>query len=320
MELANETRDYDVYTDLMSDDPVVDVKYDDIRRHIRPGLVVDDGCGDAALLERVAEDYPDIALIGVDLSEEMLDRARARAHLGGFDDAVVQFLQVDMTRTVPRIGRADTVISSSTCHELWSYGDGDAILDQYFDAKWHELANRGRFIIRDVVGPVDPDRDIYLWLNSDDGDNTGIYRAFDDDAAQTDHLDRLSTDARYHRFAADFAGRDFTGVTDTIRHDGKELYRMPARDAAEYLLTKDYTDNWESEMQESFTHWAAADFADALTDTGFAVIHEETYTSPWIEEHRFDGTAAVYEETDDGLQQVDYPPTNIVIVGEKVVP
>lgn len=319
MDVVDDGRDYDVYTDLMSDDPVVDVKYDDIREHIRPGIVVDDGCGDAALLEQVTTDYPDIALIGVDLSKEMLDRARERAALGGFDDAVISFQQIDMTEAVSRIGRVDTVISSSTCHELWSYGCGDDELRDYFEVKWHELESKGRFIIRDVIGPDRPDRDVYLWLNPDDGSNDDPYRTFEDDGAQTTYLDQLSTRARYHRFEDEFEGRPFTGVMEKIEHDDQDLYRMAARDAAEFLLTKDYTDNWDSEMQESFTHWTIDDYEEALQDAGFDVIHAEAYTSSWIKEHRFQDAAAVYKEQGGELESVPYPPTNAVIVGEKSV-
>ncbi len=317
MELDADDRDYDVYTELMSDDPVVEAKYQDIERFLRPGLIVDDGCGDGALLCRIAEDHPDSALVGVDLSGEMLDRAEHRIRLQGHQDAVIGLEQHDMTRAVPRFGRADTIISSSTTHELWSYGDGDEELVDYYRAKCAELEQGGRFIIRDVIAPNSPDEDIHLWLDADDGSNDDIYAVFDDPDERTAHLDGLSTRARFHRFNRDVTGRDVAGKQDHTCHDGRMLYRMARRDAAEYLLTKDYTDNWDSEMQESFTHWTVDDHVAALEAACFDIVHANAYTSDWIRDNRFDGTAALYADAGDGLARTDYPPTNAVIVAEK---
>ena len=68
-----ETRNYSTYTRDMAG--AIDLKYDEIRPFLRPGKIVDEGCADDALLQRVAHDFPDSDLIGVDLSAEMLARA-----------------------------------------------------------------------------------------------------------------------------------------------------------------------------------------------------------------------------------------------------
>lgn len=328
MDLHEDDRDYDIYTELMSDDPVVEAKYRDIERFIQPGLIVDDGCGDGALLCRIAEDEPDSALVGVDLSGEMLERAEQRITLDSHNDVVIGLEQHDMTEAVPRFGRADTIISSSTTHELWSYGDGDEALKEYYTAKHMELERGGRFIIRDVVAPEDPDERVYVWLNPDDGRNENILATFDDQEARQDHLDGLSTRARFHRFCHEFSGRMYGDdparpveavVDDVVVWGGKTLYGMAKRDAAEYLLTKDYTDNWVNEMRESFTHWTAADHASMLERSCFDVIHAESYTSDWIRKNRLDGTVELYEQTADGFEPIGYPPTNTVVVGEKEV-
>lgn len=328
MDLHEDDRDYDVYTDLMSDDPVVEAKYKDIEPFIQPGIIVDDGCGDGALLCRIAEDEPDSALVGVDLSAEMLERAEERIALERHADVVMALEQHDMTRAVPRFGRADTVISSSTTHELWSYDDGDGALKEYYRAKHMELERGGRFIVRDVVAPDDPEETVYLWLNGEDGGNEDILATFESAEERKEHLDSLSTRARFHRFCHDFSGRTYGGdparpveavVDAVVEHEGRMLYGMAKRDAAEYLLTKDYTDNWNNEMRESFTHWTAQDHAAVLEEACFDVIHAESYTSDWIREHRFEGAAELYERTGDGFKPVDYPPTNTVVVGEKEV-
>lgn len=303
MDIETDSRDYDLYTDLMSDDPVVEQKFDDIKEFIRPGMIVDDGCGDGALLGRIAELYPDTVLIGADLSGEMIERTEERARIDGFDDSLITTHQFDITESISRFGPASTIISSSTCHEIWSYGDEDD-LENYLWVKHHELEDGGRMIIRDVIGPENPEKDVGLWLDPENGE-------------EGDGLDSLSTRDRFHRFEEDFEGRSFTGAKSRIEYDGKELLVMEARDAAEYLLTKDYTGNWDSEMRESFTHWSQSDYEEVLEDIGFEVIHSETYTNQWIEENRLQDEAELYEIEDGEIIAGKYPPTNIVVVGEK---
>lgn len=317
MDIGDNNRDYDVYTDLMSDDPVVEQKFNDIKNFIRPGIVADDGCGDGALLSRVSELYPDTVLIGADLSEEMIERTEERSRIENFQDSLITTHQIDITESISRFGPSDTIISSSTFHEIWSYGDKDEELENYLWNKHHELSEGGRLIIRDVVGPEDTERNIGVWLDSENGTNTDIHASFDEDSGQTEHLDSLSTRARFHRFEEDFEGREYTGVKDIQNYDGKELLVMEAADAAEYLLTKDYTENWDSEMSESFTHWSQMDFETALEKVGFDVIHSETYTNSWIEENRFEEEAEMYEIEGEDFVESEYPPTNIVLVGEK---
>jgi SAM-dependent methyltransferase len=316
MDLGSDNRDYDVYTDLMSDDPVLQQKFEDIEEFVRPGIIVDDGCGDGALLGKISQLYPDVTLIGADLSREMIERTKKTAKEEDFDDALITAHQFDITESISRFGPVDTIISSSTGHEIWSYGEGNQEMQHYLNCKNLELANGGRMIIRDVIGPKNLGEDIGLWLNSENGQNTDIYETFQEDQEQTEHLDSLSTRARLKRFEQDFEGREYEGVKETFEHEGEEILVMEKADAAEYLLTKDYTDNWDSEMTESFTHWNQTDYENALEDAGFDVIHSETYTNEWIQENRFEPEAQLYE-LDEELSETGYPPTNIVIVGEK---
>ena len=119
-----ETRNYSTYTRDMAG--AIDLKYDEIQPFLRPGKIVDEGCADGALLERVAQDFPDSDLIGVDLSAEMLARAHEAQRAGAFGGAFVFFKQQNLMTPVSdaQADRADTIICNSTLHELWSYGAG----------------------------------------------------------------------------------------------------------------------------------------------------------------------------------------------------
>jgi SAM-dependent methyltransferase len=314
--LETRGRDYDVYTDLMSDDGVVDVKYDDIEPFIREGTIVGDGCGDGALLERLAERYTDSDVCCVELSNEMAERFRQRKRRNDSREDEVELRQQSVLEDAG-LDRVDTVIASSLCHELWSYYEGDATLAEYFAAKHDQLDPGGRLVVRDVIGP-DREGEILAWFNCHDGVEEDIYQTFDDDEERKEHLDDLSTDARFRRFLEDFEGRGLESASVTeVERDGMQLYRMDADVFSEYVLTKDYTDNWENEMRESFAFWSADRYEEALEGAGFEVDHSRTYTNPWIAENRFDGKVARYS-VGDGLERESHPPTNIVIAATKV--
>ena len=85
---------------------------------IRPGdTVVDLGCGPATQLALVAEVNPECSFIGVDLSAEMLDKARAHVESLGLKN--VSFLVSDIT-SIPQLadGSVDAVMSTVALHHL----------------------------------------------------------------------------------------------------------------------------------------------------------------------------------------------------------
>lgn len=85
---------------------------------IRPGdTVVDLGCGPATQLAMVARLNPDVRFVGVDLSEEMLERARAYGAEQGLGN--VAFQQADVT-DLGFLGDAsvDAVFSTVALHHL----------------------------------------------------------------------------------------------------------------------------------------------------------------------------------------------------------
>ena len=91
------------------------------------------------------------------------------------------------------------------------------------------------------------------------------------------------------------------------------------------MTKKDYTDNWESELHEQFAFWSPSEWKRALSAAGFTVLEEpahpdrgtRSYTNPWIVEHRFEGAVELWRRTSEGLERLPWPPTNVVLVGEK---
>lgn len=324
------SRDYASYAFGMSNNEIIAVKYRDIREAIVSGKIADEGCADGALLVRIARDFPDSDLIGIDITGEFLARCHERQRAGQFGGAFVHFHQRNITRPIFEDDAIDTTICNSTVHELWSYGDGSATVHDYFANKFTQTRPGGRLIVRDVVGPAAKERTVHLWLEHEDGSNEAVHAVYDDRRALADHLAGLSTYARFKRFARDFRAAERATAGDAFPYqeadvDGRRFAILRLRDAVEFMSKKDYVDNWQSEMHEAFAFWDFAEWKAAATAAGFRVLENpnepaggsRVYTNPWIVENRWQGKVALFHQEGGRLRPLPTPPTNIVLVAEK---
>jgi hypothetical protein len=187
---------------------------------------------------------------------------------------------------------------------------------------YDQLAYQGRWINVDVVGPEDPDRIVYCWLNSADGRAEDLHREFaaDQRAALREYLDGMSTLGRFLRFAADFRreeGYQLAYRLETIGDRRCAVLRL--QDATEFLSKKDYTYNWQSEMHETFCFWSFADWRRAAEEAELRVLPaSRAYTNPWLVDNRYRGKAELFALEDGALRPLDYPPTTMLLVTEKL--
>ena len=319
-----EMRNYSVYAAGMNERAALALKYEDIRHAVKPGKIVDEGCADGALLVPLARDFPDSDLVGIEITGEFIARCLERQRAMEFGGTYVHFHQRNITEPVFEPGSIDTTVCNSTTHELWSYGRQAETLRGYLREKFRQTRRRGRIVIRDVVGPADKEREMYLWCDAADGSA--------DDAGEPV---AMSTAARFRRFARDFlaelhaAGRRGEDAAVRYREEdvgGRRYFVLRLRDAAEFMLKKDYVANWRSEMNEEFAFWDFEEWKRELAEAGFAVLedasepgkHSRAYANPWIVKNRLEGKVELFTRSGDGsLGRVGYPVTNMVLVGEK---
>ncbi len=328
-----EERDYSTYAYRMSNTDIIKLKYDDVKDVIVPGKIVDEGCADGALLTFIAKDFPDSDLTGIELTGEFIARCRERQRAGEFRESYVHFHQRNITRRIFRPGSIDTTICNSTTHELWSYGNQEETVRAYLKDKFRQTKKNGRLVVRDVVGPENKEQEVYMLCRRTDGSNEDIYKSCANAHELEAHLDSLSTYARFQRFAEDFLAekrnkRERTPDTkieyreETI--DGQAYIVLHLKDAVEFLSKKKYTNNWSSELNEEFTFWSFNDWKRVLAETGFTVIENpnepekgsRAYTNQWIVDNHYNG-AQLYTMNGQGLEKMNFPVTNMVLVGEK---
>lgn len=326
-----EERDYATYSVGMSHTALMDIKFDDIKDAVLEGKIVDEGCADGALMVRLAEKFPDSDIIGLDITGEFISRVEERQRAGEFGKSFVYAYQRNLLQPVFSDDSVDTVICNSTIHELWSYGEQAKSVRNYLRYKYKQLTPGGRLVIRDVVGPEDKTTKVYMKLNTLDGET---YKE-DDERILSTPAEQLSTESRFFRFVHDYL-RELRETSRRI--DGyKVLYtkeevqgityiKLTLKDAAEFLLSKDYTDNWDSEMNEEFTFWDINEWKTELTKVGFVVINDDAtkpkysqaYANEWIIKNRYQPAATLWVMNDqEKLVQCPYPVTNMVLVGEK---
>ncbi len=327
-------RNYSIYAYGMNNNSLMELKYKDIKDSIKQGKIVDEGCADGALLVRISEDFPDSDLIGIELTTEFTARCEERLRAGEFGGSFVHFHQRNLLDKIFQDNTIDTTICNSTTHELWSYADQKESLIGYLQKKYNQTSFGGRLVIRDVVGPENKDEEIYMKLNDTDGSNEDIFKEFESKDDLSSHLSGLSTSARFLRFAEEYLKDMRTKGKRTIESkivyreeniNGEKYFVLRLKDAIEFITKKDYTNNWNSELNEEFAYWSFSEWKNILTEVGFKVLENPNdpkngsreYTNPWIVENRWINKVEFFRKKDSGLETIPFPATNMVLVAEK---
>ncbi|GAA2589499.1 hypothetical protein GCM10010435_80110 [Winogradskya consettensis] len=307
------TRDYRTYAEAFAD--AAGRKWDLVRPHVRPGRIVDIGCGAGSVLER-ADQEPALResdLIGVEIARHLYDECVHKKAQGVFQNANVYFYRRNVLGGAIFPPRSiDTTLTFALTHEIWSYGDRMASLRTFAQAIYDHTAPGGVWINSDVCGPDGKDRPVHLTLTATDGLNPSSVRSELAELSSSEvatHVSALSTRARLDRFAADYRFPfSFTTVNDTT-------VELPFGDAMDFLTRKDYTDNWLSETQEQFCGLEFADWKSLLTDIGFELDPaSDTTRNDWIVDNRLAPVASLTTPAGD---PVDWPVTHVFLVARR---
>lgn len=273
-------RDFQSYGAQM--DASLQQKLDDLLKWIKPGLIVDKGCGTGKLLVELAKIYPHSGFVGVDLSREFLRMCDENTYAA--EDVSLQSGNI-IERNVPE-GTATTVVFSSVTHEIYSYSDYSLqALDRAFANAALELKSGGHVVVRDGVSP---------------GQQPWRMKFLTPEVAAT-----------FERFAKEFKH----GQGAAHERVAPDEVRISAHLANEFICKKDYQKNWHIEVHEEYGAHTLDGYRAALERAGLQAVSVTGYVNPWIAEHRYAGSVALVDDATGAA--VGWPDTNAIVVGRK---
>ena len=266
------------------------------------GTIADMGSGSGRGTFDLACLYPELELIGVDINPRSVELARAK-----FQRENLRYEVGDIAEPVFAPQSLDGVLDSSVLHHVTSFNEFSLRrIEECLSNQAAALRPGGVLIVRDFVVPDGPDQ-VLLDLPEQDGSAQGS-------------LPELSSSALFERFAATFrsslhleGGVPFERQADP--RPGTARYKLALRDANEFILRKDYRQDWETELLEEYTYYSQSDFEHAFERLGLRLLASVPIYNPWIIEHRYRGKLALFSP--DG-RRLAYPPTNYFVVGEKL--
>ncbi len=266
------------------------------------GSVADMGMGSGTGSDALAALYPSLQVTGVDISDTMVELAAKR-----FIRPNLRFVQGDIAAAVFPPESLDAIFDSSVLHHVTTFSGYDyTSAERALQTQVSQLRSHGVLIVRDFV---DPGRDeVHLELPANDGD-------------ASDDVRHCSTATLFIRFASEFrklaTGPGFPYREVEAKRDGFRCFALSRKLAAEFVLRKDYRADWETEVLEEYTYFTQAEFEQIFSRLGMRIVASTPLWNPWIVRHRYDGKFFL---TDAKGQELEPPPTNYLIAGERVAP
>ncbi|MEK6933917.1 MAG: methyltransferase [Nanoarchaeota archaeon] len=292
-----DSRDYNSYARGM--DQNIEFKFTDIQPFVIQGKVVDAGCGTGALVWYLSKHFGESDIIGIEVTRKFFEYCKLQQYPNPF----VYFYRRNILNQNFKDDTMDTFIYSSVLHEIYSYINKDA-LRKVLRNTYNQLAPGGRIIIRDVVGPENGKEKVFLELNEKDGKNSRDTKT-------------LSTYSKFYEFVKDFIPRKIKFKEKNI--NSKKLIEISMSDAYEFISKMSYTDNWHSEMHEEFGFWSFSDWNKELKKAGFEIVAgSHPFKSEYIIKKMYKGKVTIYKQRRKNLVIINYPPTNMIIAGEKL--
>lgn len=314
------TRDYVAYRAAFEDNAWRKVEL--FADYVRPGRIVDVGCATGQTIKLLGEkpEFFESDFYGVEVARPLYEICQQRKTNGEFGDTNVYFYQRNIMQSeLFWLNSLDTVITMALTHEIESYL-GHEELERFLKRTYEMLAPNGVYINFDVVGPDDPDQEVYVQFAADDGENPDDLGWGLEGEALTQHLDTMSTSSRFQRFMKDFRHDEGDTIqTKTAHIDGVAYTVMRHGDLCDFLAKKDYTKSWKSEMHERFCFYSHASWCQALEAVGFQIKEgTQAIQNPWLIEHRFRPAANVFVMQEGRLAPLDQPVTNTLLICEKI--
>lgn len=267
------------------------------------GRIADMGSGSGSGTFDLAKLYENLTLIGVDINPVTVEYSRNHYKLPN-----LKFETGDIADKVFPENSLDGILDSSVLHHVTSFNGFDVRqINRTLENQVAQLKTGGVLIIRDFVVPDDAEKEVYLDLPNNDGKETG-------------EIPELSTAALFEVFAQNF--RSSLNLDSGVNYERVDCprenfsrFKVTKRTTAEFVLRKDYRDHWSPELLEEYTYCSQSDFEQLFKLHDLRIVVSMPLWNPWIVANRFIGK---FYLSDLEGNHVHFPPTNYLIVGEKI--
>ena len=266
------------------------------------GRIADMGSGSGRGTYDLASLYRTLDLIGVDINPICVERSRTEFKLQN-----LSYERGDISEMVFPANSLDGILDSSVLHHVTSFNDF-SVERVYLtlDRQVAQLKPGGVIIIRDFVIPDGPET-VYLDLSSVDGAAAGTIPQLSS-AALFEHFSQTWRSSVNHDQPVSFR-RVPSPRAEFIR------YQVALRAATEFVLRKDYRNDWATEALEEYTYLSQSQFESAFRSRGLRIVISRPLWNPWIVKNRFENK---FYLSDLAERPLPFPPTNYLIVGEKI--
>lgn len=218
-----------------------------ISRYIPNGAknVLDVGCANGTVTLALADLYPEINFVGIDLNEDFIkiasEKTEARKN--------IRFEKCFLRERLANPERFDVVLFCSILHEFFSYGEGiSTVVKALSDA--HEIMKSGGILII---------RDMILY---DYADNSRLW--------VEEMTEKVKGKGGLISQLSDF--EKFFGKITSV----KQLNH--------FLLKYMYPDNWERESRENYVPVSFEEYDQIFKLLGMTVLFQRSSTIPYLKE------------------------------------
>lgn len=205
--------------------------------------VLDVGCADGTVTIALAEMFPHIKFVGIDINKDFIEIASKKAE----GKKNVSFENLYLRERLSTKERFDVVLFCSVLHEFYTYGEGiSTVVKALADA--HEiLKSKGTLIIRDMIF-YDYANQSQLWLK--------------------EMIEKVKARNETRKLFFDFE-KIF-----------KEVVNIKALN--HFLLKYMYADNWDREGRENYVPVCFEEYDQMFKLLGMKVLFQRSSTIPYL--------------------------------------
>ncbi len=205
--------------------------------------VLDIGCADGTVTLALADLYPNINFLGIDLDQGFVDLANSKVK----DRKNVLFKKIYLRELLAEPERFDLVLFCSVLHEFFTYGEGISTVVKALADSHEILKAGGRVVIRDMI-TYQYAEESDLWMET--------------------IKEKIRSKSDIHDLVFDFEKRY-----------GK-IARV--KDANHFLLKYMYRENWERELTENYLPVNFETYDKIFELLGMRVVFQRSSTIPYL--------------------------------------